>query len=510
MKEVIGPASADVARRRRAATLVVLLLVGCSNRENVYEVALKPQGDKIERQLTFSHGKQGISLSERPEIERLAKVFGVSAPDLPAKKVSFLGTFAGRLPQDVGGAGHFVRWDSPLGGVAVYVERFRGNDDIHTALEARRKAVDQVIDFLVGWFETELRDIASWPALRGFLDTTFRADLQNLSLYLCAFNLRPVADSKELTAEIGFRVVQYFVERGYTSYEEAPALDRALEDANRRNDATALLTKARSLLIARAQGAKDDVLAKRLAFLSDPKQCYASWQRYFQTTEYFKQHKLEILRKRERARKEQLEQLAKPIGSGPTGTRHHAADAKPEESQIESEIFGDLLATSFASFIGTPFGGIFGGDVNRLEASLAAPREPFWTNGKWHAEKQRVAWSEEIGPGTRTDGPRGLDWPTLCIAAWDEPNEAAQKQIFGQVSLTHTKLLEYCLWYHGLSSTEKREWDALLPTLKKDELSVQRLEAFRFSDEPAGRKSHNCIAAPAAETLLELLRAPKP
>jgi hypothetical protein len=159
---------------RLAATAIVLIAAaGCE--EKIYEVELQPRGDKIERRLTLTrrdlrdHSKKRLAQDDEPELKRIAQAYQTKTPSLPRAKASFSGTFGGVLPRDVGGDGHYVHWESPLGRVSIYVERFRGNDDIYSSLEARRKAVDSIVDLLVDWFESELRTEPDWPPLRAFL-----------------------------------------------------------------------------------------------------------------------------------------------------------------------------------------------------------------------------------------------------------------------------------------------------------------------------------------------------
>lgn len=148
-------------------------------------------------------------------------------------------------------------------------------------------------------------------------------------------------------------------------------------------------------------------------------------------------------------------------------------------------------------------------EIDPTQVSLVAPREPFWTNGKWDAKDLRVVWSQVIAPRRDSCDPLIWELPMVCVAVWDEPNEEAQTRLLGAVGLTQTSLLDYCLWYQGLTALEKREWDAFLPTLKKDASLRKRLGDFRFSNEPAGRQGNERIAFPGANTILNTLEPAK-
>jgi len=330
--------------------------------------------------------------------------------------------------------------------------------------------------------------------------------LHNLSLHAWALNIRGVMDSKSLSAEISFRAVQYFVERGYLSYEEAPALVRVFNDAFHRGNAAALLARIRRLLVARSGSAGEGRLANALAFLSDSQHVYASWRRYFEQTAYFKQRREKLQRPNTELQKKQAERRGGSTKSKPEAAKpESAAPVRENLDAVEDAVLTDLQNNAFPVFNLRLFG-----EIDRTQVSLVAPREPFWTNGKWDAKDRRVVWSQLIAPLPDSGDPLIWELPMVCVAAWDEPNEEAQSRLLGVVGLTQTSLLDYCLWYQGLTGLEKREWDAFLPTVKKDARFHKHLEDFRFSNEPAGRQGNERIAFPGANSVLNALEPHKP
>jgi len=482
----------------------MLASAGCE--EKIYEIDLQPHGDKIERRLTLTrrelrnHAAENLTANDREELERIARTYGAETPSLPRKKASFSGMFSSVLPRDVGGDGHYVHWDSPLGRVRIYVERFRGSDDISSSLDVRRKAVDQLVDLIADWFESELRERAEWPALRTLLNERIRTDLQNFSLYVWATNINGLFESTDAMAEIALRAAQYGVERNYANYEEAPRLRRELQDAMQRGDATALLTRIRRLIAVRAGGASEGTWKKSLGFLADSESVVASWHRYFVQTAYFKQHQAEVRR--------EVEQRIGPeprvaATTSPTSTsgaaKRDGVTPTLWERETESTMLTELALRAF------PVSFHFLSDASRLRASLKAPRKPFWANGKWNEKDQRVEWSPLIAELPKPDRPEPWELPAFCFAAWDEPNEVEQKRVFGSVGLIGSDLLNYCLWYGGLSDVEKHEWDAFLPTVKKDPQPAARLEAFHFSNEPGGRKGGERLASDGAAIVTDVL-----
>jgi hypothetical protein len=491
--------------RLAVIALLFLALAGCE--EKIYEVVLQPRGDKIERRMTLrradlpDHTRRSLKEEDRAELHRIAQAYKAETPSLPREKASFSGTFGGTLPNDVGGDGHYVHFQSPLGRVRIYVERFRGNDDVYSSLEKRRKAVDQIVDLLVGWFESELKGEPEWVALRTFLDGQFRTDLQNFSLLVWSTNVRDIFESTDSLAEVAVRAAQYLVERNYLSYDELPALRRESEDAQQRGNATALLARLRRLIVARA-GGSEARWEQALAFLSDPNRMQASWHRFFWQSPYFKKHLADI-------GLEHFQVLgSKPFAAATTrGSTSNTAEPKPIVSakfieEKEGTLLGDLFWSAFAP------SSHFLSNVSRVQATLQVPHKPFWANGKWNEKERRVEWSPliaELPKPNREKSPFSFEWPTLCFAAWDEPNEEQQKKQFGNVGLTGDSLLDYCTWYAGLSALEKREWDLFLPTVKKGEGPAVRLKSFRFSNEQTKPKNYQSVATDGASVIEKVI-----
>ena len=66
---------------------------------------------------------KNLNDADKAETQRIARLYGTAAPKIDQNKAAFIGTFAHNLPRDVGGDGHYLQWQSPLGSVGIYVER---------------------------------------------------------------------------------------------------------------------------------------------------------------------------------------------------------------------------------------------------------------------------------------------------------------------------------------------------------------------------------------------------
>ncbi|HEV7999188.1 MAG TPA: hypothetical protein VGP63_04860, partial [Planctomycetaceae bacterium] len=104
-----------------ALALLVLVATGCE--EKVYQIEQWPRGDKLWRRLTVSRRNQGdggqkdLNDADKAELARIARLYGTNAPKITGNRAAFVGAFAGALPRDVGGDGHYVYWESQLGSV---------------------------------------------------------------------------------------------------------------------------------------------------------------------------------------------------------------------------------------------------------------------------------------------------------------------------------------------------------------------------------------------------------
>lgn len=442
----------------RVLALVAVTLAGCTR--NVYDVELAPAGSSLERKLTVK--QQNIPESDPPnafenEMRRIAEAYGVAAPT-PGKSHVFRGRFTGRMPNDVGGYGTFTRWDTPLGAAAVYIERFRGNDDMVDVMQSRKAVADRVADLLVAWLGAELKAEPEWPALRRFLDENLRRDLQNLSILAWSSDL---AGSSEPSAERYIRMLQYIVERGYLEPREIPAINRAFADCLR-GENERLTTWFAQLIAARAGGGAWR-MPERLA---TPDAVVKSLTIFLETTvEYARLH----------------DEWEQKIKMDPDAM-------KPDGMAVAGQLVLNLLLGG---------GNVqLGGDW--LDVALKTGRPAVFTNGRWSVDQEKIRWPQQVL------GREGF--PPIMYAVWDEPDEACQKSHFGAVVLRGQSLLGFCIWYRGLTVAERKEWDAMIDRLVPESNHEKILSDFRFSREPASRNQKQDLEQTGVEEILAGLK----
>lgn len=487
-----------LAVRRRCGLLVPLVvglvpllaglaaLVGCQVRR--YELEMTPREGQLERRLTVfeqrQDGEKSVDVAvEDKELARIAAEYGVEPPKSGGPRHTFSQTFAGRLPDDVGGFGTCTRWATSLGTATAYVERMRGDDDLAGDLDARREAVARLVELLAGWLEQELGDAPQWPQLRDFLHGPFRRDLVNLSIYVKSLEFLTARERQEtaadppdrtdILAEHGVRVGQYLVERGYLVPDQLPDWLYAVDQAQQRRSGP-LLALVQRWLATRCGVPADQPLPPSLTQFNDLESVGASLRSYLQDSDEY------------RSLRTKWEQL-------PPAER----DGEPPDP---AKVLGDLALRAFVP------GGIFFGS-DRLTATLAVPCEPLATNGHWQADEQRVAWTADLLPRGKSAGDAlaGRPIPEILFAIWVEPAEEPQRARFGRVVLAKEELVEYCLWRCGLPEEKARQWEAFLEGLEPGGELIPRLEAFRFADEPEDRETPSA-SRKIRETLVQRLQ----
>jgi hypothetical protein len=420
--------------------MIAVVLAGCEHDHFVVEV--KPDGRGFQRTLTCWHvsgeGGKDIRPLAKDKLATIGKLYKTSETIEGGKKHVFTGRFTDKTPADVGGAGSYMQLTSPLGSTSSYIERFRGNDDLEASLAKRRAAADKLTDLAIGWFESELGQGPEVDRLKKFLDEDLRRDLKNLAIY--GWTAEAVDGYKpETEGEFLLRVGHYLYERGYLSPEDVPGLARAVMA----DDPAPLLKHVQRLVAGKMGIAAGEPLPESLAFLSDPERLTASWSKYVQTTDLFKQR----LKKWEEAKK----------------TDPNADEPTPDDVLVE---LIDQLAFKIRIFE----------EDDVVELKLHCGQEPYATNGEWDDQADAVNWSKTM----RSDAPL----PVLCFALWSRPDRGFQEAHFGKVLLSDEKLAQYVVWHRGLGTEETKEWDEFIADCQPGADLKAAVEAFRFSSDP--------------------------
>lgn len=457
--------------------LPMLLLTGCP--ETRYTVDLTPNGNVIERKLVF-YRMDGTSTNGVPnyrgfdpgELARLGRLYPPNSlvADNKADIYTLAGEFETSMPNDVGGSGSYTNISTSLGSAGCYIERFRGDDDLATSTEKRLHSADQLTDLVIGWSRMELRHERGYDQLRRFLDTDFRADVKNLSMYFWMLQTSMATRSSN-PEEFAVRFGQYLIERGYLKVEDLPDLFHYWTW----NDDRPIMKRIQRMVATKMGVPENAPIPHSLDFLSDADRMNKSWEKYLMTTDLY----------RAKLRHWQREKFVHEIGVAEHRVQglynpHSrtntvpAAPKKPAPAEVEDEITEEMI----------PFK-LFSTD-DHVTVRLSLPAEPVHTNGKWDEKSKQVVWESDLEQSNE-------EWrvPAFCYAEWTVPNEAVQQKLFGKVTLSGDELCQYCLWRAALGKKEAAEWDALLAGLQPGDDFKVKLAAFRFSsDSPVKTKDN--------------------
>jgi hypothetical protein len=429
--------------------IMVAVTTGCPRNE--YVVEMKPLGAHLERKLTAwredgqeSNGAPKFIEFPKEELALLKALYPKHESANDGKQHSFIGQFAGNTPNDVGGHGGFTNFVSTLGTGWIYVERFRGNDNLVSQINQATTAADQLVDLIEGWTRTELARQAKYKDLRQFLTQDVRQDLKNLSLYCWAGSLSSRYKT-ETENEFVMRVGQYLVERDYFRAADLPQVLRA----SQANDPKALMLLVRRLVARKLSVPEPQSVTGPLAFLADDATASASLRKYLRTTDAYRVA---------------LNQWKKDRTSDPQLQ-------EPDPLEIASGLVQKLV--EFGLWRTT----------DHLKVRLAAGGAPADSNGRWDEKTGELVWDTSL-----EERQEAREFPIMCYATWSAPDEVFQEKLFGKTVLSGKKLFEYCLWRQSLDTSESKEWDQFLSALTPESFKA-RLDAFRFSAEAAQKQA---------------------
>jgi len=114
---------------------------------------------------------------------------------------------------------------------------------------------------------------------------------------------------------------------------------------------------------------------------------------------------------------------------------------------------------------------IFGPSGDMVNVKLVCPGRPYETNGQWDEQSGQLSWFDRSRPD---------ELPFLCYAVFGLANDAFQEEHFGKVIIQDEQLVEYSLWYKGLSAEQRTEWDDFVVGLDGGEDVSSEVESFRF------------------------------
>ncbi len=428
-----------------ARTHVWILAIGCvvagGCSQNHYQVRMTPTDSGFDRELTCWTENTGEPREPRAmSSEELAKIeacYGSSPRSEEEGRSVFHGKFTVETPQDLGGAGRLERIETSLGTLWVYVERFRGNDDLESELTKRREAVDTLVDLILGWLRKEFGEEAKFERLEGFVNGNLRRDLKNLAVYLWAAEANSQGEM-ETNGTIE-RLWLFGRERDYLTLHDVAAIMRSQETSD-----PALVLEIVARLVAREL--EVDPTSGTLSIFRAPQRLESSWSDHIRGSDYYA----------ECVRKEQ----------------EKSAKADKDKSPTPGEAVIELLLEAFIHF------DLASDDM--LEVTLDAAMKPISTNGIWNEAEKTVTWNESMWARPAL--------PTVCSATWAVPDTKEQRKRFGDVVLTAQDLAGYAMWHESLSEQEAEQWEKVLAECHGGESWQETVKTFQFDEKTPAKE----------------------
>jgi hypothetical protein len=432
-----------------AILFCIFVFAGCQ--QNVYELELTPDGERMHRKLVcyrVEGRNDALVTFPKEELKRIRALYPEGETSPVKRKHAFEGSFKRNTPEDIGGAGYYLTFDTPMGGLSCYAERFRGTDDMAGLVQNGLEGMDWLVDRCVEWLGREFAEEPWWMAAKDLIQFELRMDAKNLLLFLWMqswddASLNPPEEGHETGKEIVARILLYLAERDYFEPDEVPWLVRVIasglpadqsgEPAKPWRDEDGLRFLLGEIISRKLDVDNTGEVVEALMRFFEREDIEKSWEESIKSTIEWK----------ERAELWEMEKLDRPDAEEPT-----------LETFMEEHL-RDVLAMvlPFVTSNGSPPDS----DSGQIAIQLMSPVEPAGTNGTWNEEEQRVEWSGVFHPSQAP--------PAFAYAVWVEPDEGFQVEHFGQVVLDGMKLAQYVAWYDTLSEEEARDWDTFIASL---------------------------------------------
>ncbi len=417
---------------------ILLGCMGCIGSRERYEVAIRVDNQGTHRSMTGWTEPTNESDSDNPlseiTLDRLRSVYGI-AGEMNGGHTTFSGVYANELPQDVGGYGSVEQFESTLGILSVYSERFRGSDDLVGQWEKQADAVDRFCVLIGDWAEANATDREEGESIKEFINGEFRADLLNVAMHIYAFAIRYDVDAPNWE-EIKYRLLQFAVEHQYLN---SGSFDRVLNTLNDQHGEGFLNLTLEGL--ERRRGDTHPRFSEVIPALASMESFHSSLNAFLYDTP-----------------------------EGAEMRRKSEGNSEPDYSFLLVKLI--LSAVRFE---------LDGGGVDSVAVQLDLAVRPFETNGTWDEDARHVSWETQLeGFGDR---PRSI-LPTLCYASWAEPDFTFQQEHFGRVVFADKPLADCILWYQTLDESEVKQWERFLTGLTPERDLQIAFERFRFDGEP--------------------------
>ena len=423
--------------------LTVVLATGCTNRQ----VKIQMRAGEAGPERVFETNR-----ADDEELLRLSEAYDIG----PAKRsggeegVRFEASFQDRsLPSEVGNRNGWSSLPGEFGTAYLYIEQFGDARDDWTAFRSRMDAGKLWIELAVSFFEGRIEDDEARAEWRRFADEELVPDLMSAFLRFTAngfvqqgqrvdYRFRPPSARGPRTDDEWFQVqvftplIGFAVERGWISAEEGQLVllsgidgwvSAGERDWSRTQLADPIIERSVQRFVPEARPGRigpenDQLVLLGLAFL---------WW---------------------------------------VNTSDEATRVMLESPAISEESKSKLRSGNRFIDLPGPFGIPIGGGDRPLESEvvLETGAEPFVTNGNWDESLGTVTFATKLYP----PGQRRRMAPPVFHASWAVPDQALQREVFGEVKLVGRDLAEIAFWERTLDETQRATWAAAIAAAGRD------------------------------------------
>ncbi|MDZ4830134.1 MAG: hypothetical protein SGJ09_08060 [Phycisphaerae bacterium] len=442
-------------QRSLVALFVVILFAGCSTPR--IKVDMIAEGGTASR--TFASNALAAD-----DVQRLREVYAAEPQaDADIGGTSFSGSFGGQLPSEMGNRNGLVEVSTQLGTTHFYYEAFADGGSLWADFERRMQAGELWVRLFGRWAERQIEDPSKREEWRTYVDRDlvplvndavllWSAQLASVRFARVAQTLRDSADSSPITDDerfaqkAGMPLLLLFAERGLLTADEAHRLFLVSVDGNP--------SKAERTWIV------DEILLPAML--------------------------REVRRFRPNAKaidSAELVPMALSFWLYAT-TSSDRRDVLLASPAISEEDKSRLRAGRGSVELPIPFGIDPTRAAKKTDADvrLRTGVRPFAHNGQWDEVTKTVRFTSSFNERSR----RTTLYPSVYFAAWSEPDEPAQRRIFGEVVLDSDQLTAYCLWREALPTALAKRWESALDELERTGVptAVAALEAELRSTRP--------------------------
>jgi len=434
--------------------LLVLFLVSCD--KNIYKIKIQITDNGLKRELVCYRKNDDGNIIDFPsgELKRIRKIYNPEFEENKADKInlstehSFVADFSAKMPQDIGGFGSITRFNSILGSVIYYQERFRKSDSgISEKIKIKYKNADRFADYLAGWLKKELSNEKDWELLDKFVNFDFRKDLKDIVSFIILMNIMNDAGNElksAVTDQLTARILLFLNEKNYIKKNDIMTFNRIFNSMKSDSEKYKIAISYIIKMISRKTGLPQTspVLLSLSKIIATEKSLTASLESYIITTEDWRNYLKETRKLQDKDNEKQ--KPPRPI---------------------------DMIETCLSALYSIDF------DFSTndcLQIEIYSLDTPYKTNMQWLPEEKKLTWENSLYKKNYS-----LKLSPFVYAVWVIPNKKVQKHCFGKIAVNDDLLIQYALWENSIDENNKKIWKSFIRSYSSDKNLKNMVDIFK-------------------------------